>query len=133
MKRKSDPCIKEATMTAKEIIYQVCDYFHVDENFINTTKRDEEIIKVKHIAVYFIKKYTDLTHKGAGRYFVGRNSYYDHASVIHAVNAVNNRYDTDPIYRKQVDEIDMLISGKIASEIYYEHSEIYMENDFYKN
>jgi len=118
-------------MTAKEIIYQVCDYFHVDEDFINTTKRNEEIIKVKHLAVYFIKRFTELSHTSTGRLFVGRNSSYDHASVTHAVNAVNNRYDTDQGYRKQVDEIDKLIQGEIDRYDYYENIEVWGENDFY--
>ena len=120
-------------MTAKEIIHEVCNYFHVGTDYIETNERFGEIIKIKHLAVYFVKKYKDYSLAATGRYFIGNNLVFDHASVLHAVRSVNNQYDTDRHYRNQVDELNGIIESKMRDYEYQETEDVWGQNDFFKN
>ena len=119
-------------MTAKEIIREVCNYFYVGVDYIETNKRVGDIIKIKHLAVYFVKKYKDYSLAATGRYFRGQNLVFDHASVINAVRSVNNQYDTDRHYRSQVDELNGIIASKMK-DYELQDTEVWGQNDFFKN
>ena len=121
-------------MTAKEIINVVCDYFKVDPGYIATNSRKGDIIKIKHLAIYFVRGYTTQSLTSVGSYFVGTNPALDHCSVLHAVSQVENQVDTDPRYRKQFNEIDEIIRYKnryanMPDEDVFE----FQGNDFYTN
>lgn len=123
-------------ITADKIISIVADYFHVDKNYIKTSKRKLEIIKIKHLAIYFVKKDAKLSLRETGDYFIGKNKILDHASVLHAINSVNNQYDTNIYYRKQFDDIEKLIEKEKESIAHLEKmmvDEVYQETDFYTN
>ena len=99
-------------MTSKEIISAVCGYFKVDPGYIATNSRKGEIIKIKHLAIYFVRSYTAQTLTSVGTHFVGQNPMLDHCSILHAIKQVENQVDTNAGYRKQFNEIDEIIRYK---------------------
>lgn len=116
------------------IISTVADYYHINLSEIKSRRRKMDLIKYKHISIYFIKQFTELSLTRIGQEFPGRNGYLDHATVLHAIQSVGNQIDTNKGYKKQVDEIKSKIFDEIESIIninYKRYYEVYQENDFY--
>ena len=79
----------------------VSEYFKVTIDELKDKTRKKEIVIARQLAMYFSKEYTNLSLKTIGYHFGGR----DHSTVIHAVQSVNDMYDTDNTFKRSVDEL----------------------------
>lgn len=79
----------------------VSEFFKVSIDQLKDKTRKKEIVMARQLAMYFSKEYTNLSLKSIGYHFGGR----DHSTVIHAVQTVNDLYDTDNTFKKSVDEL----------------------------
>jgi chromosomal replication initiator protein len=79
----------------------VSEYFKVTIEQLKDKTRKKEIVMARQLAMYFSKEYTHLSLKTIGYHFGGR----DHSTVIHAVQTVNDLYDTDNTFKRSVDEL----------------------------
>jgi len=84
------------------ILQVVSEYFHIDENCILTQTRKREIVQVRQVAMYFAKQLTTMSLKSIGV----RLGKKDHATVLHAVNTVNNLMETDRRFKMQMGELE---------------------------
>ena len=119
-------------MIEQHIIQEVCDYFHVPVDYIQEKGRNKTRITVKHLAIYYVNKFTNKSQQEIGELF----NCLDHASVYHALRSVSAQCDTDKIYKSNFDEINVRIKEMIEDKKHTDHlieQEIYLENDFYKN
>lgn len=79
----------------------VSEYFKVTIDQLKDKTRKKEIVMARQLAMYFSKEYTQLSLKTIGYHFGGR----DHSTVIHAVQTVNDLYDTDNTFKRSVDDL----------------------------
>lgn len=79
----------------------VSEYFKVTIDQLKDKTRKKEIVMARQLAMYFSKEYTSSSLKTIGYHFGGR----DHSTVIHAVQTVNDLYDTDNAFKRSVDEL----------------------------
>lgn len=79
----------------------VSEFFKVSIDQLKDKTRKKEIVMARQMAMYFSKEYTNLSLKSIGYHFGGR----DHSTVIHAVQTVNDQYDTDNNFKKSLDEL----------------------------
>jgi len=79
----------------------VSEYFKVTIDELKDKTRKKEIVIARQLAMYFSKEYTNLSLKTIGYHFGGR----DHSTVIHAVQSVNDMYDTDNSFKRSLDEL----------------------------
>ncbi len=79
----------------------VSEFFKVSIDQLKDKTRKKEIVMARQLAMYFSKEYTNLSLKSIGYHFGGR----DHSTVIHAVQTVNDQYDTDNNFKKSLDEL----------------------------
>jgi chromosomal replication initiator protein len=79
----------------------VSEYFKVTIDELKDKTRKKEIVIARQLAMYFSKEYTNLSLKTIGYHFGGR----DHSTVIHAVQSVNDMYDTDNSFKRSLDEV----------------------------
>ena len=79
----------------------VSEFFKVSIDQLKDKTRKKEIVMARQLAMYFSKEYTNLSLKSIGYHFGGR----DHSTVIHAVQTVNDLYDTDNTFKKSLDEL----------------------------
>ena len=115
-------------ITADKIITIVSDYFNVDKNMLNVKSRRAEYVKARHLAMYFCRHKTEWSYREVGNLF-----NRDHASVVHAIKSVNDRLDTEKVYKQDFENIEILIEQ--AEEDYLislKDEEVYQESDFYK-
>jgi len=86
-----------------EFIQQtVCEHFEIGFEDIVGKTRKREIVQARQMAMYFSKKYTELSLKGIGSAFGGR----DHSTVIHACQTVQNLAETDKEFQQNVADIE---------------------------
>ena len=74
--------------------------FDMQEN-----RRFKEHVKARQLSMYFIKENSTYSLKAIGKMFNGR----DHSTVIHAIESVENQRDTNKIYRKLFEEIEVKV------------------------
>ncbi len=89
----------------------VADYFKVDIESLKAKVKKREIVIPRQLAMYFCKRYTQLTLALIGENFGGR----DHSTVIHALESVEDMMKTDPNFKNSVDELSKKLKLRIAS------------------
>jgi hypothetical protein len=101
-------------ITPGNIIVIVSDYYRTPIDRVLSTCRKSELVKTRQVSMNFMKLYIKgMTLEGIGKYFPGKRTYKDHATVLHACKTVNNLIDTDKAYKK-----DIAILDKKITELY---------------
>ena len=89
----------------------VAEYFKVDIDSLKAKVKKREIVIPRQLAMYFCKRYTQLTLALIGENFGGR----DHSTVIHALESVEDMIKTDPNFKNSVDELSKKLKLRVAS------------------
>ncbi|MBX7125460.1 MAG: chromosomal replication initiator protein DnaA [Cyclobacteriaceae bacterium] len=89
----------------------VSDYFKVELDAIKGKVKKREIVIPRQVAMYFCKRYTQLTLSMIGENFGGR----DHSTVIHALESVEDMMKADANFKSTVDELGKKLKTRIAS------------------
>lgn len=79
----------------------VSEYFKVDLEAMKGKVKKREIVIPRQVAMYFCKRYTQLTLALIGENFGGR----DHSTVIHALESVEDMMKTDSNFKASVEEL----------------------------
>jgi hypothetical protein len=92
-----------------KFIKQICAiYFDVDESVYDIKTRKAEIIKVKHYAMYFCQKHTNLTYSNIAEIFHVKS----HSSMNTTITKIDGLLDWDKKTRKEINDIDAIIRLK---------------------
>lgn len=78
----------------------VCKLTQVDWTELKGKSRKREINDIRQTSMWILRKGTSLSFANIGAIF---NRH--HATVLHAVDSVNNMIETDSMYRGQVEQI----------------------------
>ena len=85
------------------IIENVCEYFQIETKTMVSKCRNRNLVVARQLAMYFIKKYTNLTLEKIGKLFGGR----DHTTVIHSINTIEGFIDIkDGLFLKMIYDIE---------------------------
>lgn len=79
----------------------VSEYFKVNLDAMKGKVKKREIVIPRQVAMYFCKRYTQLTLALIGENFGGR----DHSTVIHALESVEDMMKTDSNFKASVEEL----------------------------
>ena len=72
--------------------------------------RKVELVKARHLAMYFAKEYTEISLKKLGRKF-----NKDHSTIIHGINRIKNGIKYEPDVSKDVKNIKKIIHTRISA------------------
>lgn len=92
-------------MTIDNIQKLVCDYYHVSYDRLLTKTRKREVVLARQITMYFAKKFTKQSLKTIGDHFGG----FDHTTVIHSCQTVENLMETDSEYKENLMELQQKV------------------------
>lgn len=108
------------------ILEMVLSYYDMDLATLKSQTREMNIVKVRHLAMRFLREYTELTLLQIGLIF-----NRDHASVMHAITSVGWQVETNKRYRREYEELIKILEpyAEAIPRIYTE--EMFMENDCY--
>jgi len=89
----------------------VADYFKVSLEQMKSKVKKREIVIPRQVAMYFCKRYTQLTLALIGQNFGGR----DHSTVIHALESVEDMMKTDVNFKNSVDELTKKFKSRMTN------------------
>lgn len=88
----------------------VADYFKVSLEQMKSKVKKREIVIPRQVAMYFCKRYTQLTLALIGGNFGGR----DHSTVIHALESVEDMMKTDVNFKNSVEELTKKFKSRMT-------------------
>lgn len=88
----------------------VAESFKIDPEVMKGKVKKREIVIPRQVAMYFCKRYTQLTLALIGENFGGR----DHSTVIHALESVEDMMKTDPNFKSTVDELGKKLKLRVS-------------------
>ena len=94
--------------TADSIIKEVSRYFGIDEDMIRGPSRSREIANARQVAMHLVRRMTSLSTPDIGREFGGR----DHTTVIHSLEQVEKKIQSDPAFSQMLKDINININAK---------------------
>lgn len=100
--------VEERQISIELIEDEVCKYFDLEPELINSKSKKQEISQARQIAMYLSRKYTDKSYSNIGD-IIGKR---DHATVLHACKTVSNWIETDKKFKSCIEEIEQHIEGK---------------------
>jgi len=101
----------QADVSVDFIQKTVGDYFKVDLEAMKSKVKKREIVIPRQTAMYFCKRYTQLTLALIGENFGGR----DHSTVIHALESVEDMMKTDANFKNSVEELTKKFKSRMSS------------------
>ena len=75
-----------ALPTPNLIISQVGKFYNLDESTLKGTQRTKEVAEARHVAIYLVRKLTNLSSPEIGREFGGR----DHTTVLASITKIED-------------------------------------------
>ncbi len=99
--------VQERQISVELIEEEVCKYFDLEPDVIQSKSKKQEISQARQIAMYLSRKYTDKSYSSIGE-LIGKR---DHATVLHACKTIGNWIETDKKMRTCIQEIEQLIQG----------------------
>jgi len=90
----------------------IADYFKVSLEQMKSKVKKREIVIPRQVAMYFCKRYTQLTLALIGGNFGGR----DHSTVIHALESVEDMMKTDVNFKNSVDDLTKKFKTRMTGQ-----------------
>ena len=78
-------------LTSKYIITKVANYYQLQPEQLKTKRRDQEVLRARHLAMYLLRHDLHLSYPKIAR-SLGRK---DHTTAIHAVNKISANLNLD--------------------------------------
>lgn len=98
--------IRRHAVNFEMIADQVSSYYNMQPDVLFTRDRKREINDARQLVMYLTKKHTGLPLTA-----IGARLSRSHATVLHAVNNIENRLSTEPQLRADLTEIESALLG----------------------
>ena len=79
----------------------VCEYYDIPEDLLRAKTRKQEVVNARQVAMFLSKELTNSSLKTIGLHFGGR----DHSTVIHSCQSIQDRMNSDPSFKQNVDQL----------------------------
>lgn len=88
--------------TIQQILNSVCRHHKVRVSDVVGKSRKKEIMAVRQLAIFLIKRYTPLSFTQIGREMGKR----DHTTIMHSFNKIEKQMCLDKVFRREVEELE---------------------------
>lgn len=102
---------RNGQITLQQIVDVVTAYFNVKLSDLQSKRRHKSITMPRQVCMWLARKRTRFSLQEIGAFFGGR----DHTTVMHSIEMVEVRYQQDPSFAQQVDQIDQMINHPPAT------------------
>jgi chromosomal replication initiator protein len=100
--------LTQREITIDHIVKVVCEYYGIEMETFNSTKRTRDVAQARQVAMFLAKQHTKSPLTVIGSSIGGRN----HATVLHSCKAVADMMDTDKTFKAQIEEIEKIVLNK---------------------
>ncbi len=94
-------------VTVEKVINEVAHIYNVTPEDILSQKRSSPVSTARQVAIYVVRKTTNLSYTAIGQRFGGR----DHSTIVYAIDKVRSIIKKDPSYRATIDDLVKNISN----------------------
>ena len=94
--------------TPEAIIEYIAKYFELEPETLQGQSRGRDVVNARQIAMYLIRRMTNMSLKDIGKSFGGR----DHTTVLHSLDKVEAQMRSDTAFAETVKEITTNINAK---------------------
>jgi chromosomal replication initiator protein len=94
------------TIDIRQIIEAVCEYFSLSQKDLIGSRRDQKIVRPRHVAMYLCKELTGASYPEIALQFGGK----DHTTVLHAYRKVESNL-VDHYYKTSIENIHNRLRG----------------------
>jgi chromosomal replication initiator protein len=94
---------KTLRVKPQDIIQSVSNHFHLKQSAIKGARRNKELVRARHIAMYLLRQELNSSLEEIGQWFGGR----DHTSVIHAVKKIEKELLVDENIAQDISALKM--------------------------
>ncbi len=111
VKRNISDFINESNdhkLTMDDIINEVCSYYNVTRDDINSSKRSQDITHPRQIATYLCRTLTDNSQQMIGK-AVGKR---DHSTVINSITKISNEISNNSNTAAEIEELKRRLTEK---------------------
>ena len=98
----------EIVPTAEVIINEVCNFYNIEPAILRGQGRSKDISLARQIAMYQIRRMTNLSLKEIGKEFENR----DHTTVLHSIERVEDLIKNDPEKAEIIKDITANINSR---------------------
>jgi hypothetical protein len=112
-----------------KFINEVCIMFGVKPEHLYLTRKikPRELVTIRQIIFYFLRKYTKLSHKSIGAIYDK-----DHATSIHSVNVIHDLLKTDKMVQFYCNKIEPIAFDMLHDKNIIERFTIYQVYEMMK-
>lgn len=103
IKNSSKP---KKSVSIKEIVKIVSDFYNIEENHIYEKTRKKEVVKPRQVIMYLLREDMNISYPSIGEKLGGR----DHTTVIHSCEKIKEDIKSNQILLQEVNHIRSLIS-----------------------
>ena len=96
-----DTAKPKKTMSPKEIIKIVTDFYRIEENAVYEKTRKKEVIKPRQIIMYLLREDLQISYPSIGEKLGGR----DHTTVMHSCEKVKDDIQSDTTLAQEISEL----------------------------
>lgn len=103
LKSSSNP---KKTLSPKEVIKIVSDFYNLDEEVIHKKTRKKEIIKPRQIIMYLLREEFQISYPSIGEKIGGR----DHTTVIHSCEKIKNEIKNNSVLAQEINQLKAMLT-----------------------
>ncbi len=92
-------------ISVKDLVDRVARYYDIDSVMIYEKTRKKEVVRPRQIIMYLMREDFNISYPTIGNKLGGR----DHTTVIHSCDKVRLEITTDPLLRREVEEIRAML------------------------
>ncbi len=97
------------TVTGEDIIFNVCQYFNINQNEIKSNNRQRRIAFPRQVGMYITKKLTNMSLQEIGQIYGNR----DHSTVKHSNDKIQFLFNNDLKTKQIINTIIDTLNNKI--------------------
>ena len=97
----------EAIPTPEAIIAEVSRFFGYNDSVLRGTSRSRQVVNARNISMYMIRNITGLSTIEIGKIFAR-----DHSTVVHSLDQVSAKLQSDPAFSQTIKDITLNINYK---------------------
>lgn len=102
--KKDNEFVPSATL----IINEICKYYNIEERVVRGQQRHKEAATARQVAMYLIRRLTNLSLSEIGAEFENR----DHTTVMHSISKIEKSMYKDPAFAETVKAITTNINSR---------------------
>ena len=103
---KNNVIKQKNSVSIKDIVKQVADFYNIEENIIYKKTRVKEVVRPRQIIMYILRECFNIPYPTIGQKLGGR----DHTTVIHSYEKIKKEIKIDSILSREIEQLKMMLN-----------------------